>query len=81
MRVVARTTEPTASGMIRRVLAYGGDAPIPFWKRFTWRRFWELTQAPVPADPIAALVEQARADILEIDAYLKTGERGPPESR
>lgn len=77
MRVVATTEEPATSGMIRRFQAHGGDPPIPLWKRFSWRRFWQITQAPAPADPIGAIIDQARADILDIDAYLKTGVRGP----
>jgi hypothetical protein len=77
MRVVAWTTEPTASGMVRFVRAYGGDVPLPFWKRFSWRRFWQMTQAPAPTDPIGAVIEQARADIFDIEAYLKTGVRAP----
>ncbi len=77
LRVVAYTTEPTASGLIRRARIFGEDPPIPFWKRFTWRRFWQITQAPAPADPIAAVIEQAKADILDIDAYLKTGVWSP----
>jgi hypothetical protein len=76
-RVVASTEEPTPSGMILRADIYGGAPTLPLWKRFTWRRFWQITQAPVPADPIAAVIEQARADIFDIDAYLKTGVRAP----
>ena len=76
-RVVVETAEPTASGMICRARIFGGDPPLPLWKRFSWRRFWQITQAPAPADPIAAAIEQGRADILEIDAYLKAGVRSP----
>lgn len=77
LRVVAYTAEPTASGMIRRGRVYVGDAPVAFWKRFTWRRFWQLTQAPAPADRLSAVIEQAKADIFNIDAYLKNGVLSP----
>jgi len=77
VEVVAWTKEPTASGMIRRSRVRSSDVPLPFWKRFSWSRFWQITQAPSPADPIGAAIEQARADILDIDGYLKTGVPGP----
>lgn len=77
LEVVALTIEPTASGMIRRSRIWVGDAPIPFWKRFSWRRFWEITQAPAPANRLSAVIENAKADILDIDAYLKNGVPSP----
>lgn len=73
LAVVAYTVEPTASGMVRRSEVRAVDAPVPFLKRFTWRRFWQLTRAPPPTDPIGPLIARARADILDIDAYLKNG--------
>ncbi len=77
LRIVVYTEEPTASGMIRRSRIYVGDAPIPFWKRFTWRHFWQITQAPAPSDRLSGIIEQAKADIFYVDAYLKDGVRDP----
>jgi hypothetical protein len=72
--------EPTPSGTNRIVCGRGGYAPVrmPWWKRLSWSHFWAITQAPPPPeDPVAAAIEQAKAEILAIDDYLKTGQANP----
>lgn len=75
IRVIAWARRPIALGLVRVVRAYGGGPYLQLWKRFTWRRLWALTR--YPADPVRTAIQQAKADILEIDAYLKLGVRGP----
>jgi len=55
-----------------------GNAWLPVWKRFTWKRLWALAQPqPSPADPIGAAIARAREDLLTADAYLRSWSPNP----
>lgn len=78
VRFVSETR--TASGSIESASGHGGYAPVrlPWWKRFSWSRFWAISQAQsAPEDAVGAAIDKARAEILAIDDYLKTGVAGP----
>lgn len=69
-----------ASGEHRPV--FGHVAPpferLPLWKRFTWKRFAELTRStPPPEDIIGATLDGARRQILQAEDHLRTGVVGP----
>lgn len=51
---------------------------LPLWRRFSWRRFLDLTTVSAEAgDPIQAAIDGAHRDILAADRFLGGGERMP----
>ncbi len=58
--------------------AFSGHAPdpyikLPLWKRFSWRHFRTLAKPRVaPSDPVRAVVDKAKDEILAVDGFLKT---------
>ena len=71
---------PGPSEGSRLVWGRGGYAPVhvPWWKRFSWSYFWAVTQAPPrPEDLLAAAIDAAKAQIVAIDDYLRTGRANP----
>lgn len=51
---------------------------LPLWKRFSWKRFGELTRYhPPPDDIVGAVIARARDEIALADEYLKTWAPSP----
>jgi hypothetical protein len=51
---------------------------LPLWKRFSWKRFSELTRYyPPPEDIVGATIERARDEIIIADEYLRAWAPSP----